>query len=168
MLIINIILCLSLCDLNSPKVQGWRGIIPLRSTRADVERLLGRPTAPCKEGCDYTTENEGVFVRYSVEPCTKGSANSWRVPRDTVIEMSIYPAVKPRWSDLKLNRRKFTRTKDPELHGYLIYTNEEKGVTYEVDDQGVVSGIRRFPSIKDDRSLRCAPVTVSISREVLK
>jgi len=30
--------------------QNWRGIVPLHSTRADIERLLGPPPPPPKDG----------------------------------------------------------------------------------------------------------------------
>jgi len=40
-----LLLCLGGLLLTSfpPQKSGWRGIVPLHSTRADVERLIGKP-----------------------------------------------------------------------------------------------------------------------------
>ena len=38
------IILVALCAVGTANGKGWRGIIPLHSTRADVERLLGQPT----------------------------------------------------------------------------------------------------------------------------
>lgn len=155
MSIIQIILWMALFHGGTHDSRGWKGIVPLHSTRADVERRLGPPTEPCIAGCDYDTKREGVFVRYSGERCATGDANPLNIPPNTVISVTVYPAVKPRLSDLKLSMRKFTRTKDPELNGYSTYTNEEIGVTYEVSDKHRVLSIEWFGSSKDITILRC-------------
>lgn len=155
MKMIGIIVCVALFGSFSPKVEGWKGIVPLRSTRAEVERLLGAPVRPCKEGCTYDTKSEGVFVRYSGEPCEEGEANRWRVPPHTVISLTVYASRKPNLSDLKLDRKRFKKTNDPELHGYYTYENEEDGVAYEVSDRGVVLGIEWFGTSRDAKALRC-------------
>lgn len=152
--IIQMMSCVTLLSISSCWVEGWKGIVPLHSTRADVERLLGPPVRPCQTGCSYDTKNEGVFVLYSGRLCGNDEQDRWRVPPDTVISLTIYPAVKPKLSDLKLNLRRFTKTKDPELRGYLTYTSKRRGVTYEVSDTRVVLGIEWFPASKDE-SLRC-------------
>jgi len=157
MSIIQIILWMALFGGGTHDSRGWKGIVPLNSTRADVERLLGPPTEPCSIGCDYDTEREGVSVRYSGERCAAGDGNPLNVPPNTVISITVYPAVKPRLLDLKLRMRKFTRTKDPELNGYSTYTNEESGVTYEVSDKKRVLSIQWFGSSRDIRNSRCRP-----------
>ena len=62
--------------------KNWRGIVPLRSTRADVERLLGRPNAKYER---YQIENEEATVTFSKGECAEG----WKVPRDTVLSITI-------------------------------------------------------------------------------
>ena len=52
------------------QAQGWRGIVPLHSTRADVERLVGSPMTP--NGITYDLKNERVNVVYSDGGCAKG------------------------------------------------------------------------------------------------
>lgn len=164
-MMIETILYLALVSFSSQHDRGWKGILPLHSARADVEQLLGPPTEPCKDGCDYDTKNEGVFVRYSIGVCADGGPNAWNVSPNTVISLSVYPTARPKLSDLRLNLKKFTKTKDPELHGYSTYTNEAEGVTYSVSDDGTVTGVYWFGSSKDSRTLRCPSLRTPISTE---
>lgn len=51
--------------------QEWRKIVPVKSTRADVERLLG----PNEEsyGVDYELTDGILSIEYSSGPCRKES-----------------------------------------------------------------------------------------------
>jgi hypothetical protein len=135
-------------------LQGWNGIVPLHTTRSHVEKILGPPTESCDKQCNYKKGDDRVFIRYSGEPCSQG--NSWRIPADTVIEISVYQGRKPRISNLRLDRRKFKKTYDLELHGYYWYENEEAGVAYEVSAEGRVIGNYWFGASADDKKLRCS------------
>ena len=141
---------------NAPSFQGWKGIVALHSSRADVERLLGPPSTQCKSLCSYETKSEVVLVRYSGDPCTNNDDSRWRVPADTVITVTVNLENSPRFSSLKLNRKKFTKTNDPELHGYTSYTSDELGVDYSVTAEGRVYSIDWFPTLKDENALQCA------------
>lgn len=65
---------------------GWKGIVPLQSTRADVDRLLGKGAGKCQ--CIYRKPTEIVAVDYAKAPC-KGAVNGWNVPSDTVLKVRI-------------------------------------------------------------------------------
>jgi hypothetical protein len=136
--------------------QGWKGIVPLHSSRTEVERTLGPPSDSCKHLCRYETKSEVVFVRYSGEPCTNNDDNRWRVPANTAISVSVNLENRLKLSTLKLNRKKFTKTNDPELHGYTSYSRAELGVSYAVDSKGLVYSINWFPTLKDENALQCA------------
>lgn len=62
--------------------QDWRQIVPLKSTRADVERLLG----PTKElyFAVYQLKPGSLFIEYSSGPCSPERKGGWNVPRDVV------------------------------------------------------------------------------------
>ena len=48
--------------------QGWRGLLPMRSTCQDVERVLGG--AACgKEQAIYDLPGESVWFNFSVDGC---------------------------------------------------------------------------------------------------
>lgn len=155
-------ICMALAITFSLKAEGWHGIAPLHSTRADVERLLGPSTSQCK--CEYDLGDEGVFIQYSGETCEKGKSRGWNVPPDTVISISVYFEKKSQFSDLQLDTTKFKKTEDPELRGYVTYTNQEEGVTYEVSDKGIVQGVHYFPAAKD-KHLRCPDPAIKQPRE---
>src|ERR1044072_446915 len=87
------------------EAKGWRGIIPLHSTRADVEKLLGSGTDWCK--CSYYLEEMNVFFVYSSGNCERGGSGDWNIPPETVIRFTIYPKIKPKLSDLNINESKF-------------------------------------------------------------
>jgi hypothetical protein len=137
---------------------GWKGIVPLRSTRADVELLLGTPASSCRDLCTYETKNEIVIARYSGEPCDEKKGNRWQVPPDTVIELTVNLAEAPKLADLRVNLKKFKKTIDPELHGYHNYSNQDMGLSYSVSDHGRVFSIDYFVNRKNDNALRCSVV----------
>ena len=144
--------CLLLAAVIFPPAKEWRGIVPLRSTRADVERLLGQPTKP--GGSIYDLGSESAIIVYaSGAPCGDDSPSSWQVPRDTVISVTVYSETKPPFSDLKIDRSKYKRVDDGHLPDVFYYINEEEGAKIEVV-QGNVAGITYFPAAKDGH-LRC-------------
>lgn len=129
----------------------WRGIVPLRSTRADVERLLGQPTQGSRTV--YVTSDEKVEVTYSQIPCDYG----WRVRLDTVISFSVYPNTLPKLAELKLLESKYSKRKDPHLNSIYYYMDEAEGITYTIDvERGEVKAVEYYPSAKDKR-LQCPP-----------
>ena len=132
------------------QVGDWRGIVPLRSTRADVERLLGRPV----EGSShlYQTANERISITYSQRPCDY----DWQVPLGTVINISVHSMNPPAFAALKLDERGYEKRRDVHLESLFYYVNQEKGINYTVDTAaGVVTGVEYFPSAKDN-SRRCS------------
>lgn len=152
---VQIALWIALISNYSQSTGAWKGLTPLHSTRGDVERVLGAPTEACTELCNYQTKTENVSVRYSDERCKPGEANPLNIPSNVVVSMTVYPEVKPALRDLRLNLKKFTKTKDPELQGHSIYTNTEQGVTYEVSDRNRVLSIEWFGAAKDRHKKRC-------------
>ena len=50
---------------SASEAKSWRGITPLKSTRADVERLLGQPNGLGR----YQFENERAYILYADDEC---------------------------------------------------------------------------------------------------
>src|SRR5678815_1670750 len=76
------------------QANGWRGIVPLHSTRSQVEQLLGPPTEQSDMySVVYKTPNETVEIDYAEgSPCGIGEKYSrWRVARNTVTSIFISP-----------------------------------------------------------------------------
>jgi hypothetical protein len=139
------------------QTDGWRGVVPLRSTRKDVERIIG-PAYDATKSL-YKTDRENVSVRYSEGPCV--GSTGWKVPPDTVLDITITPRPygKIRLADLDIDRNKFKKEDDHELPNNYYLINEEAGITvYAQKDRATgedrVTGINYKPAARD-KNLRC-------------
>jgi hypothetical protein len=121
----------------------------LRSSRADVERLLGASTDECR--CSYKTEAGAINVDYADATC-KGHVPGWNVPANTVLRFTVYPKEVRRFSDLNLNLAKYQTRQDNSFTKY--YFNRTEGIQYSVSPEGDVRSITYAPS-SAQVSLRC-------------
>ena len=115
--------------------------MPLHSTRADVERLLGTSDESCK--CFYKTAEAKIFVEYSQSPC-KGFLSGWNVPRDTVLMITVQPEAEIRLLDLAVDLTKFKKSFGTDTPS-VFYINDDSGVRYKVSDSGLVGSIDYIP-----------------------
>jgi hypothetical protein len=146
-------LCITLAAEALSQARGWRGIVPLHSTRADVERLLGPPAEPGGEV--YKLETEVVLIEYSSGPCNKDRRGGWNIPRDVVVSINVAPKTELRFSELHLDERIYKKTLSGDATSFVNYANEEEGITYEVHEPTErVTAIYFGPTSKD-RQLRC-------------
>lgn len=152
---------------SSTRAKEWRGIVPLHSTRADVELLLGPPTIDRSDGAFYQLKSERVSIDYSTGPCGV-EPSRWNVPLDTVINIWVTP--KPhslRLADLKLNESKFKKETNDHVWHVVSYVNEAEGISYQVDTSadGMVTLIKYVPAAKDEH-LRCPKTEEQLERTV--
>jgi hypothetical protein len=149
-------MCAILVTINIPPAEGWRGIVPLHSTRIDVERLLGSPSKARGVASTYETEDEKVLVFYSAEPCGKG--NEWNVPRDTVISFTVSPNAKLLVANFKLDDTKYKRVRDFHIQGVVHYFNREDGIRISaalLKEGGEDITSITYESAAKDNHLRC-------------
>jgi hypothetical protein len=135
----------------------WNGIVPLKSTRADVEKILGKPITDIKDKSadEYKTKNERVFVQYSMGTCDTQPNNGWNIPKGKVLLISIYPNLKPKFAEFKFDKTKFEVLPDYDMKNIIYYSNDKDGVNIEVDTvEGVINAFRYGVESKDDY-LRC-------------
>ena len=125
---------LALIAAGNAEAKDWRGIVPLHSTRADVERILGPPSVNQIDWAVYRGEKERVSIQYSKGPCTVRSS-PWNVPANVVIDIWVTPkAPEVRFADLKLDHTKFKKLPDYHVGTIAHYFGEEEGVEYQVDE----------------------------------
>jgi hypothetical protein len=141
------VLVLASASLASAK--AWRGIVPLRSTRADVERILGKPTW---SDDTYELPRGTIRIMYAKKRCEQGVPSgwgNWNVPVDTVVNISIevdFPV-----KDLKIrNLERYKWYTDDSLTTY--YRLAKQGVEYSVRD-GRVMGVTYGPTTRDNKLL---------------
>ena len=136
----------------------WCGIVPLHSTRADVEQLLKVKPERCgSNACVYDLPDKTVFALYAEEPACRNddATTSWKVPRDTVIEITLTFKTPQLFSALGIEVAKYDRVPDPELHGLVYLTDYAQGVRMETSGN-TVRAITYYAAKSDD-NLRCPP-----------
>jgi len=134
--------------------KSWRGIEPLHSTRADVERLLGPPNydkSANSPGYDFPEER--AYITYSSTGCEEGLPGRWNVPKDTVIEIYLIPHRSPKVSELLVPGKEFRQIATVHTPGSYYYVDEQEGVTFAAS-QDVVYSISYGPAAKD-KQLSC-------------
>jgi len=136
------------------QAKEWRRIVPLRTTRAQVERRLGKP----RDGY-YRLKTERAFIFYADgRDCAAGGA--WNVPRDTVVRIVVTPKTRLWLSSLRLDMSRFEKSPDPEVKTHTNYTDREAGITYEVFEggggrNGLILHVEYDPTAEETERLRC-------------
>jgi hypothetical protein len=140
---------------------GYKAIKPLHTSKASVEKLLGKAEIDGNGYYMYSTDDALVRIDYSSVPCT---ANQYRrgefdVPRDTVLTYSVLPKNEPKLSEIKFDRDKFRRTSSEHLLNYAAYVNADNSISVrlmiiEARDE-VVYEIAYRPIKQDAEKLKC-------------
>jgi hypothetical protein len=125
--------------------QDWRNIVPAETTRTEVELILGQTDAAYF--ADYKLKDGRLFIEYSSGPCRPDRKGGWNLAKNVVVSITFYPAVKPRFAELKVDRKKLRKVVDRHVGGVVYYLNEEEGVVYEIQD-GKVDWIEYGPAKK--------------------
>ncbi len=115
---------------------SWRGLIPLRSSRSDVEELLGKSRASHGFTYVYEMEKETVDVLYSAGPCKVSGVERWNVAADIVVRMDVRPRVKIPIQALHLDKTRYPRLEEAHPENWARYMNDEDGVMVETISNG--------------------------------
>jgi hypothetical protein len=130
----------------------WRGIVPLKSTRADVERLLGKPSSSGY----YNLPNEIVSFEFQRAPCDDPMERfgyGWNVTPGTVTEIGIIPKGAHRKDEYQL--AKDSKVEDNGF-GLVYYFDNEAGLMVETYN-GLVTLVAYYPKSSEEQ-LRCPQV----------
>lgn len=69
----------------------WRQLVPLKSTRAEVEKILGKPDQSFDSYALYRTPNGQFSVWYSLGGCKhKIEGRQWDVAKGLMTSLSVY------------------------------------------------------------------------------
>jgi hypothetical protein len=139
-----------------PLPSSWRGLVPLRTTRSDAERILGQPKIRIGQHYVYENETERVDVTYSARRCEPGER--WNVAPSIVITVDVYRKKTLLLEDLTFDKCKYIREKWSHPHDWVTYRNNEEGIwieTSSLDDKTEeVRSIRYVPKATD-KALKC-------------
>ena len=140
------------------QTNAWNNILPLKSTRTDVEKALGSAMnhSVSREVVAYKTNEGKVSITYSTGPCRQKHNNGWNVPKYTVISISFIPDSKPTLADLGFEIDKFEKRPDSGILYATVYKNHRDGISITVrDTSGTVEFFNYFPRLADEH-LRCS------------
>jgi len=138
------------------EAKGWRGIVPLHSTRSQVEQLLGPPSEQSNTfSVAYKTPNETVQIYYAQgRPCGIGEKYSqWRVARNTVTEIFITPFPGSPLPHFTIDESGFQKLTGGHVSD-TKYINIREGEAWTVTVDNEVRSISYFPAA-DDSHLQC-------------
>jgi hypothetical protein len=113
--------------------EGWRGIVPLRSTRDDVVRLLGQCSDEA-DHCRFSLPTEDVYIAFSgPEACSS------KIPPKTVLLIERELITATSLTALNLDKKRF-KTFDPSWPrniGYKGYIDEKAGLLLKDFNGGI-------------------------------
>ena len=148
---VMVLACVVLLTSRAASAKAWKGIVPLHSTRADVERVLGPPTV---EDNGYDIDGERVLITYSSQGCQEGLAGGWKVAANTVVSISVTPKNEIKLTDVLVSGKNYDqiyRIHTPQL---VDYVDVQDGVRYLANADSVQS-TTYISSEADDRKFRC-------------
>lgn len=133
----------------SKRLELFNRIVPLHSTRADVEKIFGKAV---NGNYWYENEKERIGVNYSVTNC-QGEAAGWNIPRDTVLRFTVSFKTNVMFEELNITLNKLVKNNDKHR---ITYTDFDKGITYTVTNEGRLDSISFFPAKNNkNANLRC-------------
>ncbi|MFY9622514.1 MAG: hypothetical protein WAQ99_22045 [Pyrinomonadaceae bacterium] len=138
--------------------QKWREVEVLRTSRKEVERLLGSPRVLGGVSM-YDFNDMRVEIFYQRRSCST-DPQGWNVPIGTVIGVDVVPKKKFAVSEMQLDMSKFKREPgayDQPTHAFL--RNDEEGFTISVFDEMVDS--YSYGPKKRDKHKRCPGYSIA-------
>lgn len=160
--------CVILASAKPAPAKEWRGITPLKSTRADVERLLG-PASEKHEHSDlYRLKDEVVNIEYAAFPCGHKAPpgwpeapRGWDAPKGTVVAISVRPRNQTILGSLDIDLSGFKKWRGAaDMPQHYVYSNGEEGLNIEVFEHedpksAVVAALIYFPTSAEEKTYRC-------------
>jgi hypothetical protein len=142
-----------------PSTTDWRGLSPLKSTRTDVERTLGRPNEIIgREIVTYCFPDGVVYFSFHSNPnCERQLPYiSWNVTSDTLTGIDVILRPQPLVAATGID---LTKYKKIEVGGDLLdrynYFNADDSFVIEVRNN-YLAGYHYRPGSKQEH-LRCEP-----------
>jgi hypothetical protein len=145
------LICLLLFSVVVTQVSAkeWRGIVPLKSTRADVERLIGPPT--CPRCSDYSLKDEHVSILYADSGCN--------IPPDTVLNIHVPSSDEQTLSKsgFDLSKFKLIWHKDSHTPDLIYYVNDEEGISLESrKGLDIILAVEYYATAKEAQEYHCS------------
>jgi len=116
------------------QAKEWRGITPMKSTKADVTRLFNQCDGP-DPSCEFTLYEEQIHIEFSSNATNDLNRCSDRVPPYTVVAVEVEPrtqvsigAVVTNKRDFKIQQRRALNFSPNVIDLYSGYVDEKHGL----------------------------------------
>jgi len=136
----------------------WRSLVPLVTTRNEVEAELGAPSSGKEYILIYDTTEERITVWYGGAKKSATDKCRWDIPNETVFNFLLAPKKKVRLADVKIDLTKYQKQKALEMVQDYYYYNENEGVTITtriVEGEEILLSIERGPDAIQKKTYCC-------------
>lgn len=161
-----------LLSINSARAKSWRGIEPLHSTRADVERLFGLPVDKMAGIWRYDFPEERAFISFSSGgPCEEGVPGGFKLPKDIVVYINTSPTVLKKMEEVLRTGKEYDHFIDPHTSA-IHYFDSEEGIAFIVSG-GLVQQISYSGPEAEEKNSLCgeykyaAPIGPNLKRPTI-
>jgi len=152
-----VVATLTLVTVESQEATWKQKVLLLQSTRADVEKLFGKPIGKYYD-VTYNLGQGTLYIEYyDFDRCkpSHGYDGEWNLPEWTVTEIRYRPDHPPTFASLHLDLSKLRKLHlNPGVPDVVSYVNDEEGVEYTVESDGRLNNVRYFPGSRYER-FRC-------------
>lgn len=141
---------------------GWKGVKPLKTDKAAVEKLFGKPeVVDDNDYHGYRTDGAFIQVNYSTAPCKENQYNrgKYNVPADTILDYTVNFKDRIKFSDLKVDKEKYNKEMDGHVGDLVYYTSRDNSIriTAIVQNEAEYVGKISFRATKSDsEKFQCA------------
>jgi len=141
--------------------KGWKGISVLRTTRDEVEKVLGQPIDDDGLDVSYRTEDALIHVTYSNLPCSnaKSFKGNFKVQQNTVLSYRVVVKKELKLSEFEWQSDLYQRGEDTHVQNWVEYFNAKNGIGLRTEklqggDERVFI-IRFDPTVEQNAQFRC-------------
>ena len=136
----------------------WRTLVPLVTTRNEVEAQLGAPSSGKEYVWIYDTTEERITVWYWGGKSSEADGCRWDTLKETVFNFLFAPKKKVRLADLNIDLAKYRKQKALEMVQDYYYYNENEGITITTrmaEGEEVLLSIERGPDAAQRKKYCC-------------
>jgi hypothetical protein len=108
---------------------GWKGIVPLKTTRVEVEKILGVQSEKVNNvHTSYRTKDALIHFTFADKPCSNSGRGQFIVAKDTVLWYTVHIVDPIPLAELRWNTALYARFEDPHLMSLVHYGNKASGI----------------------------------------
>jgi hypothetical protein len=128
---VAIFLFFALFSCQTTKLESsWKNIKVFKTTRDEVEKLLGKPVD--RDGkISYETADALIYIYYSGAPCGNSDiyGQGYNIPKDTVFSYRVILRKEVKVSELEWDENSYQQEQDEQhLPEYAYYYNAKAGI----------------------------------------